>query len=198
MHTWGTRGVDWDGISDAAHFVRDYLVKWGRIGVRDYKEKWGTVRVYCDLGWHSLLSITHPGYVHYGPYPKWLMSIDIWHLSRVVPLLNRWVVPIHEYVYKMAYLRAVQKWPHLAEELLNGADFPELLCSVSEFRVVRAVSRARYARKLWRERQAKRDEKASSEEDAVLALTATENTSPGFESTIENSIQVPPPDADKR
>ncbi len=127
MHTWGTEGVDWEGISDAAFFIAVNLRRFGRIGVRDWKEKWGTVRVYCDLGWHSLLSITHPGWMHYGRYPKWLMHLDIFWLPKLIGPLNRIVVPWHKLVYRQVYKRALKRWPHLAEEILVAADWPELL-----------------------------------------------------------------------
>jgi hypothetical protein len=126
-HLWGDPDVDWSGISEAAYYIAHNLKRRGRITVRDYKEKFGTVRVYCDLGWYSLLSITHPGYVHYRPYPRWLVHLDIFYLSKLVRLFNVVVVPWHKKLYRQIYAEAVEIWPHLAEEITCAADYPELL-----------------------------------------------------------------------
>lgn len=126
MHSWGEEGVDWPGISDAAAFIAVYLRRWGRVDVRDYKEKFGTVRVYCSLGWHQLHSITHPGYC-YSRYPQWLWKLDCYHGWKIARVLNVVVVPFHRWLYRRAYRLAVEKWPHLRKEILNGADWREIL-----------------------------------------------------------------------
>ncbi len=126
MHNWGDDGVDWRGIGEAARFIAENLVRWGRIGVRDYKEKFGTVRVYCSLGWSQLHCITHPGHC-YSRYPKWLWSLDCLYLSRLMSRLNWIVVPYHKWLYRRVYGAALQKWPHLRLEILVGADYSELL-----------------------------------------------------------------------
>jgi hypothetical protein len=130
MHVWGEEGVDWRGINDAAQYIRDYLVRWGRISVRDWKEKYGTVRIYCSFGWESLHSITHPGYV-YSQYPKWLWSfccspINSWIFTQI----NRVVVPYHVWLYRRAYRNAIEKWPHLEHEICSAADYGELLYGI--------------------------------------------------------------------
>jgi hypothetical protein len=38
MHNWGDDGVDWNGINDAANFIGNSLLFWGRINVSQYKE----------------------------------------------------------------------------------------------------------------------------------------------------------------
>lgn len=48
MHDWRDANVDWQGITDAAHWIADRLRGYG-IHVSDAKEKWGTVRVYCSF-----------------------------------------------------------------------------------------------------------------------------------------------------
>lgn len=127
MHHWGDKDVDWAGISDAARFIGEGLRRWGRMNVTDWKEKYGTVRVYCGLGWFSLLSITHPGYMHYGPYPKWLMTFDLWHGHKLTRLVNWAVVPLHKRLYRWRYKQALRRWPHLRQEILCCADWPDLL-----------------------------------------------------------------------
>jgi hypothetical protein len=126
MHSWGDKGVDWDGINDAIELI-DKRLRTARINIRQSKEKFGTVRVYCSLGWGCLLNITHPGYVSYRKYPKWLVALDIFFLSKFVKLLNVFVVPIHKRVYRNAYKEAVDKYPHLKDEICCAADFVELL-----------------------------------------------------------------------
>jgi len=126
MWTWGDERVDWAGINDAARYISDYLVKYGRINVRDYKEKYGTVRIYCSLGWSQFHSITHPRHC-YARYPKWLWSLDCRVGSKVIQPLNRIVIRYHAWLYRRAYKNAIQKWPHLKCEILHAADFHELL-----------------------------------------------------------------------
>lgn len=126
MHTWGEEGVDWEGIGEAARFIAEYLLRWGRVNVRDWKEKFGTVRVYCSLGWCQIHSITHPRYL-YSQYPGWLWKLDVYHGYKITRLVNWFIVPYHKWLYRRAYRLAVEKWPHLTAEILNGADYHELL-----------------------------------------------------------------------
>jgi hypothetical protein len=126
MHDWSDRNVDWKGISDAARYIAEYLVRWGRVGVRDYKEKYGTVRVYCSLGWYQFHSITHPR-AAYSRYPPWLWRLDCRYGWRIFRPVNWLVIPFHKWLYRRAYRNAVRKWPHLREEILRAADFDELL-----------------------------------------------------------------------
>jgi len=129
MHSWGDENVDWNGISNAAEYIARRLRRLGRVGVRDYKEKYGTVRVYCSLGWYSLHSITHPGYV-YSQYPQWLWKLDCHYGRYITRPLNWLVIPYHKWLYLDTYRRAVRKWPHLRREILSACDWPELLSSL--------------------------------------------------------------------
>lgn len=135
MHSWGEEGVDWKGISDAAVFIGTYLKRYGRINVTTMKEKWGTVRVYCSFGWHQFHSITHPGYV-YSRYPKWLWKLDCLYSPYLFQFINRLVVPLHLKLYKRAYKLALKKWPHLAQEIIMGSDFAELLTDIDSRLVI--------------------------------------------------------------
>lgn len=129
MHNWGDETVDWEGISNAASFIALNLKKWGRVPVRDWKEKFGTVRIYCSMGWSSIHDITHPGYV-YTQYPRggilFYLNYARW-MWRVMWLLNLAVVPFHCWLYRRLYRLAVQRWPHLRQEILCAADYHELL-----------------------------------------------------------------------
>jgi hypothetical protein len=126
QHIWGDKDCDWKGIDDAARYIGLWLRRYARMNVSDIKEKWGQPRVYVSFGWHQLFCITHPGYA-YSRYPKWLWYLDIYYISGIVQLLNPVVVPIHKFLYKWRYKKAIQKWPHLKGEILSGADWPELL-----------------------------------------------------------------------
>lgn len=126
MHFWGDEGVDWKGINDAAEYIAKFCKRWGKIGVRDYKEKFGRVTVYLSFGWHQLHCITHPGYV-YNQYPKWLWHLDCVYLSKIIQPLNRIVIPWQIFIYRLAYKKALKKWPHLREEIFAGCDYEHLL-----------------------------------------------------------------------
>jgi len=126
MHIWGDEDVDWGGIDDAASYIGQGLRKWGRVDVKQFKEKYGTVRVYCRLGVGMFHQLIWPGYCS-NQYPyKWLWLADL-KLMWLWRLLNHAVVPYHKYLYRKYYANAVQKWPHLREEILCCADFDELL-----------------------------------------------------------------------
>jgi hypothetical protein len=126
MHSWGDDFPYFREVGEAADYIGLFLIRWGRVNVRQTKEKWGMACVYCDFGWHQLHSITHPGYA-FCQYPKWLWHLDIDVLSNAVSRLNFIVVPFHKWLYRIAYKRAVQKFPYIQEEILRGADWSELL-----------------------------------------------------------------------
>ena len=97
MHVWGEEGVDWEGIGDAADEIGESLRKWGGIYVSCTKEKWGCACVY----------------MHFGVY----------RLGK----LNHLIIPYQQLVYRLVYWLALRKRPHLKQEIIAGADFPELI-----------------------------------------------------------------------
>lgn len=126
MHSWGDEDVDWNGINDAAAYIGYWLRKWARMDVRDVKEKFGTVRVYVSLGWSGVYSIYRPGYCW---YPKWWpVKLDNWltYHTPVFKWINYVVIPVHKKLYAWRYKKAVQKWPHLYDEIVSSADWGEL------------------------------------------------------------------------
>lgn len=125
-HRWGG-GFEYFGeVGEAAEEIGMFLKRWGRVGVIQTKEKYGTARVYLSFGWSQMFSITHPGYV-YSRYPQWLWKFDIYYISKVVRLFNPIVVRWHHFLYRLAYRRAIAKYPMIREEILCGADYSELL-----------------------------------------------------------------------
>jgi hypothetical protein len=127
VHYYGDDSFDWEGLDWCINYLDKNLRRFGRINVRQAKEKYGSARIYCSLGWDSLLNITHPGYCHYRPYPKWLRILDIFYLSKVIPYLNYIVLPYHKFLYRKLYKDCVIKYPHLKHEILDYADYHELL-----------------------------------------------------------------------
>ena len=129
-HFWGDKDVDWKGIEDAAYYIESFCKRWGRLGGQS-KEKYGTVRFYAQFCF-CFLSLTHPGYVHYGPYPKWLMKLDIYYGNKflyrtgLLWLIHKW----QKIVYNKAYQNAIKKWPHLRAEILSDADHVEFIKGV--------------------------------------------------------------------
>lgn len=125
MHDWSDENVDWEGINDAAAYIGHWLIHWARMPVSNYKEKFGTVRVYCHFGWHGVYAIWRP---HYAWYPKWWpMTLDFWLADTwAFRLLNKAVVVLQQKAYVWRYKKAVEKWPHLREEILSAADWGEL------------------------------------------------------------------------
>lgn len=130
-HYWGEPGIDFQGIEKAAQYIDDYLTTYGRVCVLSSKEKWGTVRVYCVFGWSSLPEITHPRQM-YKVYPQWLRNILYSpFFSRPFSLINYLGIPYQKVIYRRAYKKAIKKWPHLIEEILEDADYPELLIGLT-------------------------------------------------------------------
>jgi hypothetical protein len=127
MHTWGDKGVDWQGINDCAEFIGSNLRKWGRVNVWQWKEKYGTVRVHCELGLTSLYQLHHPGwaYIHWPPWAERL------HYSRAASYICQKCYPvfltIHKWLYRYLYSGALKKWPHLKNEIMVAADHPKYL-----------------------------------------------------------------------
>ena len=131
MHQWGNRNVDWKGIDDAAYYIAHWLKTWVRLPVHQYKEKFGTVRVYCTFGWYGIYGIWRPSY---GWYPKWWpMKLDFWLAeSWGWRQLNKVVILVQQKAYAWRYKKAVEKWPHLKDEIVSQADFGELFEGVIE------------------------------------------------------------------
>ena len=129
MHSWGDGFKYFDDVGEAADFIGDYLRKWGRVGVRQTKEKYGTVRVYCSLGWSNLHDLLWPGYVYNQWKSPWLWKLEVYFWPKVFHRtgLGYLSYVYHKLLYRRAYKLAVKRWPHIRKEILNGADYRELL-----------------------------------------------------------------------
>jgi len=128
MHEYGDGFPYFDDVEDAAYYIGNYCRKWGRIPIYTTKEKYGTARVYVNFGYPSIHSLMYPGrYYKTGWWPQWLWSFDIWYGSKLLRLVGKPLYQWQKYVYKVAYRSAVRKYPHIKPEIVNGADYPELL-----------------------------------------------------------------------
>lgn len=132
MHDWSDKSVDWKGVGDAAEYIETFCKRWARLGGQS-KEKYGTVRFYANFGVFNLLSLTHPGYCHYGPYPKWLIHFDIYYSPTIFKWSGlAWIFSkIQPAIYSKAYINAIHRWPHLRAEILVDADYVELIKGVT-------------------------------------------------------------------
>lgn len=124
MHDWSDETVDWDGINAAAQYLGVGLRTYFRIAVADWKEKFGTVRVYCHFGWNSFYSVWRPSH-HW--IPKWYpYYLDLLISRPILWVINPLVRRVQIWGYVLMYKNAVEKWPHLRDEILSAADWGEL------------------------------------------------------------------------
>lgn len=125
MHFWGEESFDWKGLDQAGHLIEKHLLRW-KVPVRDVKEKFGELRVYCSFGWERgwlFMHLFYPTYSYY-QFPRWVRTIDFW-----IPChwLNFMLVPLQQRAYRIAYSKAIKSYPHLRAEIIDAADWPELL-----------------------------------------------------------------------
>lgn len=140
MHLWGEEGFDWEGLGDAIIKMDVYMRRWGRIGVYS-KEKYGTARLYITWYYHGLFSLIYPGYIHYGPWEnnpfigRYLMWLEF-NIFQPLSQMLRLHILIHWWqnkIYNLAYQRAIKRYPHLIEEILCCADYPELIKNYGKY-----------------------------------------------------------------
>jgi hypothetical protein len=120
MHSYGDGFQYFMEVHDAAFEIGEFCRKWGRICVTQTKEKYGESRIYCHFGIEQYNDIFYPGYV-------WIKS-PRWFFSREFPSsLSNLIVPWQYFIYRLAYKRTIKKYPYICQEILGGADYPELL-----------------------------------------------------------------------
>jgi hypothetical protein len=113
------------------YYIGLTLAQYGRVHVSDMKTKFSSVRVYCSFGWYSMFNITHPLIHSYRRYPTWLLWLDMNVANRLFCLVNWAVVPYQKWLYRRVYKRAIELWPEYSHNILEGADYPELLRGLS-------------------------------------------------------------------
>lgn len=114
-------------LDDIAYRMGEELLFW-RVPVRQTKEKYGTVRIYCGFGVDSLHGLIYPGYA-YNQFPVWLQKLDFEVISPFIRKsgLDRLTSKLHMRIYRRVYKKYITKYPRYRNNILAGADYPELL-----------------------------------------------------------------------
>lgn len=133
MHSYGKWPDEYfDQVSDAAYEIGTFISRWGRIGVSQTKEKFGTVRVYCYFGFDSVHGLIWPR--HCWIHEWWPYRLDLLMSSLLSKILNTIFLPYQRFIYRLAYKRAIKKYPHLRDEIFSCADFGEILEGVEGYK----------------------------------------------------------------
>ena len=128
---WGDEEFDWEGLNDAGYIISRYCRRWGRLGCNT-KEKWGALRAdMSPIGFLSLHAIVFPGYA-FSHFPKWLFKIDVFVISRIFERFQKPIGWWQRKVYNAAYQKALKKYPHLKEEILVDAEYPQFIDGAME------------------------------------------------------------------
>lgn len=125
MHDWSGDFPYFQEVGEAADYIGDFCVKWGRIPVTQTKEKYGTVRVYCSFGCWGLHGIVKPQYIYY-QWPKWTWPINSFS-DKIISKFYFVIIPYQKFIYRLAYKKALKKWPMIRKEILTCADWDECL-----------------------------------------------------------------------
>ena len=133
MHTYGNWPDEYfNQVDDAADQIGRYMARWGRICVLQTKEKFGTVRVYCHLGFSSFHEVIWPR--HCWIHKWWPYRLDLTLSRRIMTVVNKIILPYQRFIYRRAYSQAVNKYPHLKNEIMCVADYGELLEGVAGYK----------------------------------------------------------------
>ena len=128
-HEWGDDDFDWDGLYAAALFIGDYTRKWSLGCSLMSKEKYGTIRyehlfppgVSVRVGFQIVLPFFRKKSVYFdGGLPIILFD---WSTCRITRLWRQWG-------WKMVLRgtrKAVEKWPHLEDEIMEDLAVNEWL-----------------------------------------------------------------------
>lgn len=111
-------------LEDICDIIYQIAIKYGRIGghIAIYR---GCVKFYAQFRNLSLRSLIYPQYYH-NPLPAWLQKVD-----HYVAILLKPLQPIFTYyqhrMYRLAYQKAIKKYPYLKTEITRYALYPQLL-----------------------------------------------------------------------
>lgn len=126
-HDWSDENFPWSQLSDAIDIIRNITYKYGRFGGQ-IKEKFGCVRFYVHFFDGTLHSLLYPGhsYVRARRFYYW---IDLPILSKFFKYtgVGKLILWWQQKIYNIAYQKAIAKYPHLKDEILCDADYPELI-----------------------------------------------------------------------
>lgn len=119
-HTWM--------LDKIAYEIGNFCVRWGRIPVTQTKEKYGTIRVYNGFGIAGLHGLLFPNYVYkHRHFPKWLWKLDIYYISKMFSKCDRLILPYQRFIYKVAFYKAMWKYPKYHKHIMSAVDYPEAI-----------------------------------------------------------------------
>lgn len=122
-------------IDNAAYEIGQFCRRWGKIQVTQTKEKYGTARVYCHFGISTIHDLIWTGHSYnrweqkLGKFGKVCFLIDWNIIYRIIKFTraNYLISRYQAFIYRLAYKRAMKKYPHIKGAIKHGADFHELL-----------------------------------------------------------------------
>lgn len=130
-HRWGDEDFDWEALEDCQRIIYKYH-KRGFLSSL-CKEKYGTLRWYVSFGCLSLQTLIYPGYM-YNQLPKFLQKFDN---NIFMPIGNKlfgsFFIWWQKKVYNWIYQKMLRKHPHIKEEILECADWPEFIKGAEEY-----------------------------------------------------------------
>ena len=131
-HKWSDNKFDWNGLNDSLEIIRRVCL-YARLGTH-IKEKYGRARVSTWFFDGSLHSFLYPGYVYCQYTKRFGIRKRLWYCDiYVFPKISKYtgitklIQFIQKKVYNLAYQTALKKYPHLRDEILVDADYPELI-----------------------------------------------------------------------
>lgn len=129
-HYWGDEDFDWKALTGCQKIIYKYH-RYGFLGAH-CKEKYGTLRWSPDLGWISLHALIYPGY-HRNMWSRLMTEIDVEIITPVLrKVLGRPIIWWQKKVYYWIYKKMVKTYPHIKEEILEAADWPEYLGDLND------------------------------------------------------------------
>lgn len=118
IHYWGDEWFkkNGDDLEAAMRFIQGYCRRWGRLGGY-IKETYGTIRFTPRFHTH-IYDLFWPG-CGWGSGPIWPRRVDCKYYACVErnPLRDL-IVRLQKRIYRSAYVKAAEKWPHLIGEIL--------------------------------------------------------------------------------
>ena len=118
-HDWSEEDFDWNGLYKAQTIIEKWC-RCARLAIHA-KEKYGTIRQSLYPWRGSLHELIYPGYVS-SQFPNWLWHVDCLFISKYMPkFIIKFVQKIQRFFYNVGLAKAVKKYPHIADEILNDA-----------------------------------------------------------------------------
>jgi hypothetical protein len=114
-------------------YLSNRLNTMGLIRIDDYKTKYNQIRVYVRFGAFYVGDLLPYGIMYGLRFPNLFrhanFKIPYYKLDsiRIPGFINYLLIPYQRFVYRQVYKHTIKKFPKYRENLLSGADYPELL-----------------------------------------------------------------------